>query len=106
MLREFQKFVNKTLSYVDDPHEKFIANVILVVVFWAFYYTMYLADPNCLIVNKESLGERGRLTLLDFGWFSTLTQFGITFGDMVPKKGFAKALVMTHAILAWYILLK
>ena len=100
-------FMYKTHTMLDEPHEKFIANVVLMLIFWAMYYYIYTTDPKQMVVNKAVITnkETKRLGVFDFAWFSTLTQFGITFGDITPRGKLFKSLIIVHAIIAWFILL-
>ena len=94
------------MKIFDEPHEKFVANLLLLIVFWFVYYSIYTADNSAMLINKDALhGKQSKPNMFDFAWFATITQFGITFGDMVPKSPVAKVAVMSQAVLFWYIAL-
>ena len=101
-----QKLINRTLSWFDQPHEKFIANVFLMFLFWIIYYSLYTSDQESMIINPDTITRKdGNLNIFDFAWFATITQFGITFGDIVPKSQACKMAVMLHAFSFWLIAL-
>ena len=84
----------------DETHEKLYANIVLMIAFSMLYYKAYKnSNHKALDVKNNSLN------LFDFTWFSTLTQFGITFGDMIPKSVTFKLLVLIHVIMFWFIAL-
>ena len=107
IISQLRNAINKSMEYVNEPHEKFLANVILMFVFWVIYYIIYISDDNAMIVNKDVILNKktNKLDVFDFAWFSTLTQFGITFGDITPRSKICKFFIIIHAIFAWYILL-
>ena len=107
VLNQLRNVINSSMQYVNEPHEKFLANVILMFIFWVVYYVLYITDETAMIVNKDVIlnKETNKLDVFDFAWFSTLTQFGITFGDITPRSKMCKLLIIIHAILAWYIVL-
>ena len=98
------KIINNKLN---EPHEKFVANVIMVFVFTSVYYLAYVTDDSTFYINPDikrtSIQEP--LSILEFFQFSTLTQFGITFGDIVPKSFISRFLVVLHAFLFWFIMI-
>ena len=57
-----------------------------------------------MLINNDAIlnSEPG---IFDFAWFATITQLGITFGDMVPKSPACILAVMSQAIMFWYIAL-
>jgi len=106
-MKSFKSLINRTLAWVNEPHEKFLANVILMIFFWMVYYSLYITDKNSMIINPDIIRDNNnnRLNFFDFAWFATITQFGITFGDIVPKSPTCKLAVMIHAFSFWYVAL-
>ena len=98
------KIVNKKLN---EPHEKFVANVIMVFVFTSIYYFTYVMDEKTFFIHPDikRTSVQEPLDIVEFFQFATLTQFGITFGDIVPKSLLARCLVILHAFLFWFIML-
>jgi len=98
--------ITNSMRFFDEPHEKFISNMLLLIVFWFVYYSIYTSDKSSMLINKDALHSlNGEPGIFDFAWFATITQLGITFGDMVPKSPACKLAVMSQAIMFWYIAL-
>jgi len=106
-MKSFEKMINRSMEFFNEPHEKFISNVVLMLIFWVIYYVIYISDTNAMIINKDVIVNKktNKLDIFDFAWFSTLTQFGITFGDITPKSKLCKVCVISHAIASWYMVL-
>ena len=90
----------RLVTMLDETHEKLYANILLMIAFSILYYKAYSNAKNDAIDVKQK-----SLSIFDFTWFSTLTQFGITFGDMIPKSISFKLLVLIHVIVFWFIAL-
>lgn len=92
---------------LNEPHEKFIANVIMVFIFTSIYYLTYVLDESTFYIHPDikRTSPQEPLDIIEFFQFSTLTQFGITFGDIVPKSLLARCLVVLHAFLFWFIMI-
>ena len=59
--------------------------MILIIIFSFIYYQVYLYDYKSYMTMKELLKQKdGKLDYVDFLYFSLLTQFTMSFGDMVP----------------------
>lgn len=101
-----KEFINNSMKLFDEPHEKFISNMLLLIVFWFIYYSIYISDNSSMLINKDAINNSsGEPGIFDFAWFATITQLGITFGDMIPKSPTCKLAVMSQAIMFWYIAL-
>ena len=100
MNKSFEKFL-------DQPHEKIYFNLINEFLFSLIYYYIYLMDPNCFIVNELMFINRKeqKLEYTDFLYYSTLLNFTISFGDMIPLTGNVKFLSSLQVFIFWYIAL-
>ena len=103
MLEEGSNLIKK---FLDEPHEKIYLNMILIIIFSFIYYQIYLYDGKSYMINEELLKQKdGKLDYVDFLYFSLLTQFTMSFGDMVPFSKEVKALVSIQALCFWGIAL-
>jgi uncharacterized membrane protein len=103
MIKNILYSVKKTL---DEPHEKLYLNIILLVILSGVYYKLYLRDNKSFIINETLLKEKeGKLTYFDFLYFSLLTQFTVSFGDIVPLSPEIKAVVSFQSMCFWTIAL-
>jgi hypothetical protein len=103
MLEEASNILKKVL---DEPHEKIYLNMVLIIIFSFIYYQLYLYDAKAYMINEELLKQKeGKLDFVDFLYFSLLTQFTMSFGDMVPFSKEVKALVSVQALFFWGIAL-
>ena len=101
-----KNILNSVKKSFDEPHEKIYLNIILIVILSAVYYQLYLRDNKSFIINEALLKEKeGKLTYFDFLYFSLLTQFTMSFGDIVPFSNEIKAVVSFQSICFWTIAL-
>tara|TARA_B110000495_G_C23029425_1_gene612578 strand:- start:1082 stop:1396 length:315 start_codon:yes stop_codon:yes gene_type:complete len=100
-------YINKIKKYIDDPYEKIKVNVISIFIFSLIYYLFYINDKENFIVNNDILKKKedNKLNYRDFLYFSILTNFTITFGDIIPGTGRVKLLTGIQVFLFWYITL-
>jgi|TARA_B110000495_G_C22672821_1_gene397551 uncharacterized membrane protein len=102
------KKINRLIKkYIDEPHEKIILNMINIVIFSFIYYAIHLYDKNSFMINELMLLDREKqeLNYYDFLYYSTLLNFTISFGDMVPLSKGVKIASAIHTFLFWYIAL-
>jgi hypothetical protein len=80
---------------VDEPHEKFVANIILVIVYSGInFYILNIHEKE--LHNKE-------YTYFDALYYTVITHFTIGFGDIVPKSVLGKSTTMLHIFMVWII---
>ncbi len=82
------KFLYKIL---DEIHEKFIINLLLIIIFTGINY---------FILN---IHEKQNLSLHDIVYFTIITHFTIGYGDISPKTLTGKTITCLHVILTWFI---
>lgn len=102
------KNINRLVKkYVDEPHEKIILNMINIIIFSFIYYMIHLYDKNSFMINELMLMDREKqeLNYFDFLYYSTLLNFTISFGDMVPLCREVKVVSALHTFIFWYIAL-
>lgn len=100
-------YINKIKKYIDEPYEKIKVNVISIFIFSLIYYLFYINDNENFIINNDILKKKedNKLNYRDFLYFSILTNFTITFGDIIPATGRVKLLIGIQVFLFWYITL-
>ena len=90
--------VDKHLKKIEKIFSKFkdklIYNIIATFVFSVIYYIISLIDNYSF---SEELSYRQAL------YFASTTNFTLGFGDVLPKSGFAKIMVVIHSILFYVI---
>ena len=71
------------------------------------YYIFYLNNKDHFIISSDILNvkEHSELHYRDFLYFSTLTNFTVTFGDIIPATGRIKLLIGLQVFLFWYVTL-
>lgn len=104
---DFKKFNRLIKKFVDEPHEKIILNAINIIIFSFIYYMIHLYDKNSFMINELMLMDREKqeLNYFDFLYYSTLLNFTISFGDMVPLSREMKIVSAIHTFIFWYIAL-
>lgn len=103
----FSKIFREIGRRINEPHEKFVANIILIVIFTFVYFVIHQFEQKSFYINPDTkrYTEHGDMELFDFFQFATLTQFGLTFGDIVPKMTISKICVLAQALLFWFVML-
>lgn len=90
----FKKLVNKIIKSVDEPHEKIIFNIFLIILFSFIYRFISFYD-------KKSFSEE--LNMKDCLYFSSITNFTLGYGDILPISSIAKFTVVIHSLIFWMV---
>ena len=70
-----------------------IINYIEIILLFAIYYNSSIAHLN---ISSSLTGVEGL-------YFSVVTQFTVGFGDIYPKNGMTKLVVVAHCTIAWFM---
>jgi len=92
--RLFKRKFNKLIKYFDEPHEKLYFNIILIIIFGIIYKILY-------IIDKKSFSTE--LSWFDSFYFSSITNFTLGYGDIIPKSIVAKTFVVMHSMIFWMV---
>lgn len=91
--------INQTLlkiaTLVDEPHEKIIANILMILGFAIIY--------KIIGENENEFSNKKKLNWNDAFYFSFVVHFTLGFGDIYPLTSFSRLIVMTHTVLFWII---
>ena len=90
----FKKTINKLITYFDEPHEKLIFNIILIAIMTVIYKLIDMFDDKAF--SK-------RLTTSDAVYFSSITNFTLGFGDIIPQSNLARFTVVLHSLTFWMV---
>jgi len=90
----FKRFINKLITYFDEPHEKLIFNILLIGIFSIVYK---IIDVN----NKNAFSKR--LNGFDPIYFSSINSFTLGYGDILPQSNVAKIAVIIHSLMFWMV---
>ena len=95
-------YVKYTSQFFDSSQEKFIYNILSIIIFSFIYY---IIDTY---IDQESFTSKTDKQNLEFGdylWLSITTNFTIPLGDVYPTTFTAKWIMATQALFFWYITL-
>ena len=92
--KAFKKIINKLITYFDEPHEKLLFNIILIVLFTFIYKLIDMFDENAF--SK-------RLSTSDAAYFASITNFTLGFGDIIPQSNLARMTVVLHSLTFWMV---
>ena len=90
----FKRFVNNMITLFDEPHEKLLFNIILIMIFSAVYK---------LIDNLDRKAFSKRLDTGDAIYFASITNFTLGFGDIIPQSTLARVAVIVHSLMFWMV---
>lgn len=90
----FKKNFNNLITAFDEPHEKLIFNLILIVAFSIIYKVIDIFDKNAFSQP---------LQYTDSLYFASITNFTLGYGDILPKSILAKTAVVIHSFLFWMV---
>lgn len=94
----------KLFILIDEPHEKIIANLVLIIIFAIIYYSIYKIQAE---INKEKVlytpYSKDTLDFFDALYFSFVVHFTLGFGDVFPVSTSARIAVIIHTTLFWFI---
>ena len=88
------------LKNIRERHlTSFARHMFIIVMFGLFYYALNINIPESFQYNKD----HGDLTLLDFIYFSLVTQTTVGYGDIAPVHRYARMgcmlqLLTTYAV--------
>jgi hypothetical protein len=89
-----KKNFNKLITAFDEPHEKLIFNLLLIALFSIIYKVIDIYDKNAFSQP---------LQYSDSLYFSSITNFTLGYGDILPKSILAKTAVVLHSFLFWMV---
>ena len=104
MILQIRKLIDRSTRHFDEPSEKMVYFLLVILTSWMFHYLIYLSCPESFKFDKELLHDRDP-GLFDFGWFSTFASFGFYFGEIVPKSGLVRFVVLLQIVTVWYIMI-
>ena len=104
MLVSLKRILNRSTNHFDSPSEKVFTFFFVILISSILHYAAYQYQPSWFKIDVETLGK-DEPSLYDFGWFSTFASFGFYFGEIIPKCGPLRFLLLTHVISVWYIML-
>jgi hypothetical protein len=90
----------------DEPHEKLIAILILIVAYSFIYYSLYLRDP--IHFNFDSSKYKNTSLNINYGhflWYSCMLNFTMPLGDIYPQSPVSKAITVSQAGMFWLVML-
>lgn len=94
LIKKFKNLVNNFISRINKPHEKIIFNVFLIV-FYGFIYKFIS------YLDEKSFSHK--LDYKDSFYFSSITNFTLGYGDILPVSPLAKFVVVIHSFTFWMI---
>lgn len=99
----------------DEPHEKVIAILIVILVYSFLYYGLYargvsqasthFEDTKTENASQQKEHSYRRLSYGHFLWYSAMITFTMPLGDLYPQSPQAKVLTVSQAAISWLILL-
>ena len=96
--------IRRVLTLIDEPHEKILANFIIIGIFAVIYYFIYKIQAK---FNKKDVlytpYSTKSLSMFDALYFSFVVHFTLGFGDVFPVSIFARIAVMLHTTIFWFI---
>lgn len=90
----FKKLVDRFVQRFDEPHEKLFFNILLIGIYGGIYRFISFLD-------KKSFSEE--LDLKESFYFSSITNFTLGFGDILPVSSLARFAVVTHSLIFWIV---
>ena len=91
----FNRTILKIALLVDEPHEKIIANILMIVGFAIIYKLIGIDDIQ--FSNQKVFDWN------DAFYFSFVVHFTLGFGDIYPLTIQSRGVVMIHTVLFWII---
>jgi len=92
----FKLFFKKITKFVNEPHEKLLHSFIL-----TFIYSFVYKFIN--MIQKDAFSKD--LSYFDSLYFSSITNFTIGYGDILPQTNLAKFAVISQALVFLIIIL-
>jgi len=92
----FKLFFKKITKFIDEPYEKLLYIFILTFIF-SFIYKFIN------VIQNDAFSQD--LSYIDSLYFSSITNFTIGYGDILPQTKLAKFAVISQAILFLIIIL-
>lgn len=87
--------LTKINNLFDHFHEKFISNILLIIIFTIIYKIC-----NNMISNSFNKN----LDISNAFYFSCVNNYTLGFGDILPTHIITKMFVIIHAFLFWFIM--
>lgn len=95
-----QQFIDTYSKGFDEPHEKIVYVLLIIVVFSFMHYGLFL--QNQTHYRNDNIKQP---SYQHFLWYSLTLTFTIPFGDVYPESSESKILSAIQAILFWMIML-
>lgn len=94
-IQKILKFiVDKFIKKFDKPYDKIIFNIFLILFYSSIYnFISYL--------DEKSFSEK--LNFQNSIYFSSITNFTLGYGDILPVSPIAKFLVISHSFIFWMV---
>lgn len=92
-------------KHLDEPHEKIIANFVLIILFAIIYFVIFKfqykkSGDGKVFYTPYSTED---MTIFDAFYFSFVVHFTLGFGDIFPASTLARVAVILHTTLFWFI---
>lgn len=92
--KTFKKLVDRFVKRFDEPHEKLSFNLLLIFIYAGIYRFISFLD-------EKSFSQK--LNINDSLYFSSITNFTLGYGDILPIKPLAKFAVVSHSLIFWMV---
>lgn len=101
MFGALKRTMHQQSKVFDEPHEKLMAILILIITYSFIYYSIYLRDPT---VHFES-SKYETMSYGHFLWYSCMLNFTMPIGDIYPQSPLCKAITVSQAGMFWLVML-
>lgn len=96
VLNLFNSLLFKLIVLIDEPNEKFIVNMLIIVLFSIIYHIVYIMNPERAYSIKN-------LSYSDMLYYSCTVHFTLGFGDIFPVSRLARGFTIIQSILFWFV---
>lgn len=95
---------NRLINFYNEPHEKFLYNILLIFLFSIVYTTLHHFDKNTFkVMIQEQNSATKSYTYFDFLWFSLMSQFTMVQGNLYPLSTLSKCVIALQSGLFWFV---
>ena len=94
MFSLYKKNLNNFITLFDKPHEKVLFNIVLIGLFAIIYRAIDIYDKNAFSAP---------LNFSDSLYLSSMTNFTLGYGDILPKSALAKTVAVIQLFLFWMV---
>lgn len=85
--------LDKILTMVDEAHEKFLWNIVIIVIFTFVHWMVFRFYEE----DNESF------TISDAFYYTTITHFTVGYGDITPKTMMGRLITFVHIFMVWVV---